>query len=58
LCERIDFSIQIIGYIEKFYCIYLWIDQNHQQSINQLLIQRGFAIESDDSQCPEVREFQ
>ncbi len=57
LCQGIDFSIQIVGFMETFYCVYLWIDQNHQQSINQLLIQRGFAIECDDSQYPEVRKF-
>ncbi|CAF0783856.1 unnamed protein product [Rotaria sordida] len=42
----IDFSVQIIGFMDLFYCIYLWIEQ---KSINQLLIQHGFAIEFDDS---------
>jgi hypothetical protein len=39
--------------MESFYSINLWIDE---RSINQLLIRRGFAIEYDDSQYPEVRE--
>jgi len=43
--------------METIYCIYLWIDQNHQQSINQSLIQFGFAIKFDDSQYPEVKKF-
>lgn len=58
LCGNIEFSVQIVGFMETFYCIYIWIDENHQQSINQLLIQRDLAIEFDDSQSPEVREFE
>jgi hypothetical protein len=54
LCDKINFSVEIIGFMETFYCIYLWIDPNQQQSINQLLIQHGFAIEFDDSQYPDV----
>jgi hypothetical protein len=43
--------------MDSFYCIYLYIDKNRQQSINELLIQHGFAIEFDDSQFSEVKEF-
>jgi hypothetical protein len=55
LCDGINFTIEIIGFMESSYLIYLWIDQ---QSINQLLIHYGFAIEYDDSQYPEVRSTQ
>jgi hypothetical protein len=55
LCDGINFTIEIVGVIDSFYSIYLWIDQ---QSINQLLIHHGFAIENDDSQDPKVRFIQ
>ena len=54
LCENVDFTVEIIGFMESFYSIYLSIDK---QSMNQLLIQRGFAIEFDDSQYTEVNKF-
>ena len=57
LCHGIKFSVQVIGFLESFYSIYLWIDEHHQQSINKLLIQRGFAIQLDETQYPEVSEI-
>ncbi|CAF1617834.1 unnamed protein product [Rotaria sp. Silwood1] len=41
-----DFSVEMIGYMNPFYCIYIWIEQ---KSINELLVQHGYAIEFDDS---------
>jgi hypothetical protein len=55
LCQDKNFSVEIIGIIDSFYCIYIWIGQDRQQSINQLLIQEGLAIEFDDSQSSEVK---
>ncbi|CAF5018352.1 unnamed protein product [Rotaria sp. Silwood1] len=47
-----DFSVEMIGYMNPFYCIYLWIEQ---KSINELLVQHGYAIEFDDSKYSTVR---
>ena len=55
LCEGISFSIEIVGFIDSLYSIYIWIDPECHQSINQLLIQQGMAVESDDSKYTEVR---
>lgn len=55
LCEGISFSIEIVGFIDSLYSIYIWIDPECQQSINKLLVQQGMAIESDDSKYAEVR---
>ncbi|CAF3306994.1 unnamed protein product [Rotaria sp. Silwood2] len=41
-----NFSVQMIGFMNPLYCIYLW---REQQSINQLLIEHGYAIDADDS---------
>lgn len=57
LCSTEKFSVQIVGFIESFYCIYLYIDDNRQQSINQLLIQHGFAVEFDDFNSHEVKKY-
>lgn len=57
LCEGIHFQVQIVGTMAGFYSIYLWNDLNDRKSVNQLLIQQGFAIECDDNQSSEVRLF-
>ena len=54
LCKGVDFTIEIVGSVDSSYLIYLWIDQ---QSINQLLIHHGYAIEKDDSQDPKVKSI-
>ena len=56
-CQDKDFSVEIVGMIDSLYCIYIWIDSNQQRSINQLLIQHGFAIEYDDLQNSDVKKI-
>ncbi|CAM4794896.1 unnamed protein product, partial [Rotaria magnacalcarata] len=43
--DGVNFSVQVVGYMNPFYCIYLWIEQ---KSMNELLVQHGFAVEFDD----------
>ena len=57
LCDGIEFFIEIVGFIESLYSIRIWIDSDYKQSINQLLIQRNFAVEFDDSKYNEVRSM-
>lgn len=55
LCEGINFSIQIVGFIESLCSIHIWIDAECQQSINQMLVLNHYAVECDDSKYTEVR---
>ncbi|CAF3519690.1 unnamed protein product [Rotaria socialis] len=43
--DGVYFSVQVVDYMNPFYCIYLWIEQ---KSMNELLVQHGFAVEFDD----------
>jgi len=55
LCGDIHFQVEIIGTMGGFYLIYLWTDYKNRQSINSLLVQRGFAIETNDRDDSEVK---
>ncbi|CAF3645311.1 unnamed protein product [Adineta steineri] len=57
LCSNRNFFVEIIGSLDSFYSIYLWIDENRQQSINQLLIQHNLAIEWNDAQYSEFESI-
>ncbi|UJR30989.1 hypothetical protein I4U23_018500 [Adineta vaga] len=56
-CSEQKFPVEIIGRMDTVYCINLWLDQNQRQSMNELLILQGFAVECHDSHYSEFQSF-
>ena len=54
LCQNKLFLVQINGYLECLFCVYLWLDDNAEQSVNELLVRSRLAVEVDDRADPQV----
>ena len=56
-CYDKPFLVKITGYVESTLCVYLWLDDDCEQSVNELLIRNRLAVEFNDEEYPDVRAF-